>query len=180
VSRQTKRYDRILVAALAVVPGPGGTITFVHQRNGPFAGNWLLPGGGIELGECARDAVIREAREETGCLLHDPEPFAVYEIIGQWPDGLPYHLNMTAFLEHDEHEVSADFQGHNVDGVRQSRIEAMPLHSTDYRILVDAGVMTCPEPEIAMRLAADGIVMGALTRPGLGYGVPDGPLPAAR
>lgn len=163
MSGHGRRYERILVAALAVLPGPGGTITFVHQRNGPFAGSWLLPGGGVEVGESARDAVIREAFEETGCLLGDPEAFAVYEIIGRWPDGQFYHLYMTAFLEHGEHEVPADFAGHNVDGVRQSRIEDMPLHSTDYRILVDAGVMTCPEPEIACRLAADGITMGAIT-----------------
>ncbi|MEV0680148.1 NUDIX domain-containing protein [Actinosynnema sp. NPDC050436] len=163
MSDQTTRYQRIVVAALAVVPGPGGTITFVHQRNGPFAGNWLLPGGGIEVGECARDAVVREAFEEVGCLLRDPQPFAVYEIIGHWPDGRTYHLNMTAFLEHAEHRVPRDFAGHNVDGVRQDRVQDVPLHSTDYRILVDAGVMSCPEPEIARRLAADGITMTAFT-----------------
>lgn len=157
------RYERIVVAALVVVPGPGETITFVHQRNGPFAGSWLLPGGGIEVGESAKNAVIREAFEETGCLLRDPRPFAVYEIIGKWPDGRFYHLNMTTFLEYGEHTVPANFKGHNVDGVRQSAIGEMPLHSTDYRILVDAGVMSCPEPEIAMRLAADGITMDSLT-----------------
>lgn len=159
MSEQATRYERILVAVLAVVPGPDGTITFVHQRNGPFAGSWLLPGGGVEIGESARDAVVREAFEETGCLLRAPEPFAVYEIIGTWPDGRPYHLNMTAFLEHGEQEVPTDFRGHNVDGVRQSRVEDMPLHSTDYRILVDAGVMSCSEAEIAARLADDGITM---------------------
>jgi 8-oxo-dGTP diphosphatase len=163
VSEQLTRYEKIVVAALSVVPGPGGTITFVHQRNGPFAGNWLLPGGGIEVGESARDAAIREAFEETGCRLRDPEPFAVYEIIGRWADG-SYHLIMTAFLERAVHEVPADFAGHNVDGVRQCRIADIPLHSTDYRILVDAGVMSCPESEIAHRLAADAITMGVLSR----------------
>ncbi len=162
MSEQLTRYERILVAVLTVVPGPGGTITFVRQRNGPFAGNWLLPGGGVEVGECARNAAIREAFEETGCRLHDPVPFAVYEIIGRWPDGPYYHLYMTAFLEPGEHEVQADFKGHNVDGVRQCRIEEMALHSTDYRILVDAGVMSCSESEITMRLAADGITMSTL------------------
>jgi 8-oxo-dGTP diphosphatase len=164
LSENNRRYERILVAALTVVPGPGGTITFVHQRGGPFAGSWLLPGGGVELGETARDAAIREAFEETGCLLRDPVAVAVYEIIGHWPDGRLYHLLMSTFLEQGEHTVATGFQGQNVDGVRQSHIEDVSLHSTDYRILVDAGVMSCPEPEIAARLAADGITMNPITR----------------
>ena len=34
-------------AALVVVPGPGGTVTFVRQARGPYAGFWLLPGGKV-------------------------------------------------------------------------------------------------------------------------------------
>ncbi|MFQ3546513.1 NUDIX domain-containing protein [Halobacillus rhizosphaerae] len=31
---------------------------------------WALPGGGIELGERSRDAVVREFEEELGCTCH--------------------------------------------------------------------------------------------------------------
>lgn len=31
-----------------------------------FAGNWTLPGGGIEFGEQPADAMVREVEEETG------------------------------------------------------------------------------------------------------------------
>jgi 8-oxo-dGTP pyrophosphatase MutT (NUDIX family) len=33
---------------------------------------WITPGGGIEPGEDARAAVIRELHEETGLVLHEP------------------------------------------------------------------------------------------------------------
>ena len=29
---------RVITAALVVVPGPGGTVTFVRQERGPYAG----------------------------------------------------------------------------------------------------------------------------------------------
>ena len=162
MSRRPERYQTVLVAVLAVVPGPSGTITFVHQCAGPFAGSWLLPGGGVEVGESAQEAVVREVLEETGCLLQAPEPFAIYEIIGHWPDGAVFHLNMSCFLDREEHVVPTGFQGHNVDDVRQAGVAEVPLHSTDYRILTDAGVISEPEPEIARRLADDGLVMNTL------------------
>ncbi|ASU78919.1 NUDIX domain-containing protein [Actinopolyspora erythraea] len=157
-----RRYERVLVACLAVVPGPDGTVTFVRQRNGPFAGNWLLPGGGVEVGEQTRDAVVREVREETGCRMRDPLCFAVYDIIGSWPDGSPFQINMTCYLERGTHTLEAGFQGHNVDGLRQAVPAEMPLHSTDYRILSDAGVMAVPEQEIADRLHEDKLRMSTV------------------
>lgn len=162
MTARSERYRRVLVAVLAVVPGPEGTVTFVRQRSGPFAGNWLLPGGGVEVGECARDAVAREVLEETGCLLREPEPFAIYEIIGRWPGGETFHLNMSCFHAGEQHEVSPGFRGHNVDEVRQADPSTIPLHSTDWRILTDAGVVHEPEDAIARRLANDGLVMNTL------------------
>lgn len=42
---------QVVTAALVVVPGPGGTVTFVRQERGPYAGFWLLPGGKVEFGD---------------------------------------------------------------------------------------------------------------------------------
>jgi ADP-ribose pyrophosphatase YjhB (NUDIX family) len=52
----------------------------------PGAGSWHLPGGGTDFGETAREALVREIREETGQLaevgpllsvahLHNPQAF---------------------------------------------------------------------------------------------------------
>lgn len=40
---------------------------------------WHFPGGGVDQGETAVDAVIRELKEETGVVVHEkPQIFGVY------------------------------------------------------------------------------------------------------
>ena len=66
-----------------------GRLLLVKNRNN---GNYTLPGGGIEIGECMVDALKREVREETGlavevgeflefrerCFYYDPEDLAFH------------------------------------------------------------------------------------------------------
>jgi ADP-ribose pyrophosphatase YjhB (NUDIX family) len=43
-----------------------GRILLVHRLRAPERGCWNLPGGKVDRGECAADAVRREVAEETG------------------------------------------------------------------------------------------------------------------
>ena len=52
----------------------------VKQLAGPYAGAWLLPGGGVDDGESVEAALRREMREETACTLDDLTPVATYEV----------------------------------------------------------------------------------------------------
>lgn len=51
------------------------------QTTGPFAGQWLLPGGAVERDETVGGGARRELREETCCELEDPKLIAVYEVM---------------------------------------------------------------------------------------------------
>src|SRR4030088_3035728 len=53
-------------AAYAIVIHDG-KILLTKQHNA-----FHLPGGGVELGEMPEDGVIREVKEETGLLVHNP------------------------------------------------------------------------------------------------------------
>lgn len=50
----------------AIVRDPAGRILLVRRANPPAQGQWSIPGGRVESGESAHDAVVRELAEETG------------------------------------------------------------------------------------------------------------------
>ena len=43
-----------------------GTIALIKRGNEPSKGKWTIPGGLVELTESPEQAVVREAKEETG------------------------------------------------------------------------------------------------------------------
>jgi 8-oxo-dGTP diphosphatase len=144
----------VVTAALVVVPGPGGTVTFVRQERGPYAGFWLLPGGKVEFGESIVEAARREAAEESGCAVGNLDLTGAYEIRGPG-----HHFLMWAYRSEDAVRVPARFSGHHVAAVRQARWDEVEPHPTDMPILNDAGAAGYPRGLIEDRLDVEGICM---------------------
>lgn len=71
-----------------------GQILLIHKQRGLGAGKINGPGGRIEPGESARDAAIRETREEVGIDLADPTERATLHFA--FRDG--YLLTVYVFL----------------------------------------------------------------------------------
>jgi 8-oxo-dGTP pyrophosphatase MutT (NUDIX family) len=61
--RDVPRADGVLPAAFAVVRDGAGRVLLVRRADDL---NWELPGGRIDVGESAVDAVVREVAEEAG------------------------------------------------------------------------------------------------------------------
>ncbi len=47
-------------------------IALIKRGNEPARGKWTIPGGLVELAESPEQAVVREAKEETGLDVADP------------------------------------------------------------------------------------------------------------
>lgn len=55
-----------------------GAYLILRRNEEPFAGEWDLPGGFVEMGESPRDAVVREVAEETGLHVTPTEVFGAF------------------------------------------------------------------------------------------------------
>ena len=64
-----------IATVAAIITNKDGEILLTRRNIEPFKGQWCLPGGHIDENEKALDAVIREAKEETG-LDFEAEFFA--------------------------------------------------------------------------------------------------------
>ena len=53
----------------AIVRDGAGRLLLIKRGHDPEAGKWSLPGGRIEPGETAAQALVREMREETGLTV---------------------------------------------------------------------------------------------------------------
>ncbi|MBB6628686.1 NUDIX domain-containing protein [Nocardioides sp. KIGAM211] len=69
--------DRIPIAVAALVRDGRVLLVHRHPARAAYPDCWDLVGGHVEAGESAREAVVRECREELGVDVHDPVPLAV-------------------------------------------------------------------------------------------------------
>jgi len=77
----------------------GDRVVLVKRGHPPLAGEWSIPGGVLEVGETLREAVVREAREETGLVVEPGELLGVYDRLVRTADGrTQYHYVLIDFL----------------------------------------------------------------------------------
>ena len=74
-------------------------VLLIRRGTAPLLGEWSLPGGVLECGETLREAVVREAREETGLVVETGEMLGVYERVIRGEQGrVRYHYVLIDFL----------------------------------------------------------------------------------
>lgn len=99
VVTDTRKYpDRPYVGVGAVIV-QGGEVLIVKRKYDPLAGQWSLPGGGVELGETLEDSVVREMREETGLDIEVGPVIEVFDRITRDSNGdVRYHFVLVDYL----------------------------------------------------------------------------------
>src|SRR5687767_4916326 len=94
-------YERAIAlraSASAVIFDRKGRLLLQQRSDG---GQWGLPGGSMEIGESAAQAVVREVREETGLDVRPRRLIGVYSDprlqVVRYPDGNVWHYVSLCF-----------------------------------------------------------------------------------
>lgn len=143
--------ERRLTAIVACVDGEG-RVLLVKQRSGPFAGAWLLPGGGVDDGETLEEAVRREMREETGCELDDLRHVAAYEVDERTED-------FKALVHLYRARASGQPRPESGSAVRWSSPAEPTYHPALRRELADAGLRSEDEAALARAMRSTNVSM---------------------
>ena len=136
------------VAAIVACVDGERRVLLVLQTSGPFAENWLLPGGRVEPGEAPADAARRELREETGLVARDVQAAALYEVRGIAPNA--FHMLVHLFRAD---EVSGSLRPEAGGAVRWARASDETLHPSLARELADLGLLEHAPTDMDVRAA---------------------------
>ena len=94
-----REYPASPIAGVAATVFRGSKVLLVRRGNEPSKGMLGIPGGVVELGETAEDAVVREVAEETGILV---KPLRVLDIIDSIvrddEGGIRFHYVLIEYL----------------------------------------------------------------------------------
>jgi ADP-ribose pyrophosphatase YjhB (NUDIX family) len=131
-----------------------GRVLLVRQRGGPFKGEWLLPGGGLENGETFEQAMRREVLEETGLSVQSAREVARYDVRKG-----DFHGEVALY----EGRVTAGEPRVGPDGEECAwAVVDGSAHGVLLRELLDAKATEIPEHVVAERLERDGVAMRRL------------------
>jgi 8-oxo-dGTP diphosphatase len=94
-----REYPETPLVGVGAVILDQGRVVLVKRKFPPLAGEWSIPGGRLEVGETLREAVVREAHEETGLTVEPAEVLGVYDRLLRDDGGrILYHYVLIDFL----------------------------------------------------------------------------------
>lgn len=93
--RMETRKEKISRTVDAIILDGKGNVVLIKRKNPPFKNQPALPGGFIEEKESPEEAVVREAKEETGLDVQIVRKVGIFDDINRDPRG---RVITTAFL----------------------------------------------------------------------------------
>jgi 8-oxo-dGTP diphosphatase len=127
--RSGRTYPARPLVGVGAVVWDGRRVLLERRGQPPAQGSWSLPGGLIDVGESAEDAVRREVREECGIEVTVGPMLGIFEPIVRDPDGrVRYHYVVVDYLAyHHGGEVQAGDDAADVEWVVPEELDTYAL-----------------------------------------------------
>ena len=140
------------LTAIVACSDDAGRVLLVKQIGGPYAGAWLLPGGGVDEGESIEEGLRREMREETGCELDDIRSVATYEVDERTQD-------FKALVHVFRAKARGQARAEDGSAIRWASPTEAGYHPALRRELADAGLRAEDEAALGDALKATNVTM---------------------
>ena len=96
MQRKKFKKDHIVTSVVAVIIDPEEQVLLTKRNIAPFKGEWVMPGGKIDLGEPIVNALKREVMEEVGLEVEVEDIIDVFEHVSPGADN--YHFIILYYL----------------------------------------------------------------------------------
>ena len=138
-----REYPQAPIVTVGAIAFNGERVLLGQRGQEPNKGRWSIPGGAIELGETARQAVEREVREECGATVQADEVVEVLDILERDPAGaLRFHYVVIDFLcKVVSGELTPGDDAADVRWVRPDELEALNVLPRARDIIAKARAM---------------------------------------
>jgi ADP-ribose pyrophosphatase YjhB (NUDIX family) len=94
-----REFPEVPLVGVGAIIIEDARVLLVKRAHPPLQAQWSIPGGVLEVGELIREAVVREAREETGLIVEPEDLLGVYDRILRNPEErVQYHYVLIDFF----------------------------------------------------------------------------------
>ena len=136
MDKMVMKHPRLTVDA---VIKKDNSVVLIKRKYDPFKGCWAIPGGFIEYGERVEEAVVREAKEETGLEVEIERLVGVYSDPARDPRG---HVVSVCFLcKAVGGELAAETDACDVREFKVDELRVLELAFDHRKMLGDAKVV---------------------------------------
>lgn len=118
------KKDHVITSVVAVIINDAGQVLLTRRNIPPFQGEWVMPGGKIDLGEQIVRAIQREVMEEVGLVVEVQNLLDVFEHVT--PGEEHYHF---VILYYRCHPISNDIVHNDMEVAEASWVSPTELQN---------------------------------------------------
>ena len=135
------RKEKIKETVDAVIEDGKGNIVLIKRKYPPFIDHYALPGGFIEKGESAEQALIREVKEETNLDVKIVEKIGLYDDENRDPRGIVHSTAYKCVIYSDISKMESGDDSKMVELFPARKLTQLDMAFDHKEILKDADVL---------------------------------------